>query len=212
MRTISLFLLFASLPAVAARPGFVKLFNNRDLTGWEVIGDGSWKVLSDGTLVGQRDLKKSRDQSWLYTTRDFDEFDLEADYWIRLGGNSGISIRDTSRAKFAVPPNWDHDKTPSHIGYEIQLQDQAGDPFPTGSVYLFDHARTGAEKDNDWNHIEIQSRHSGIKVFVNGQLVSQSPGDPARSLTGPIGLQLHDPTTLVMFKSIRIHEIASPKK
>ena len=63
------------------------LFNHR-LDGWEVIGDGVWHVLSDGTLVGERDLRPVlRDapflhpggspigdwlnvQSWLYTKRN----------------------------------------------------------------------------------------------------------------------------------------------
>jgi hypothetical protein len=204
-------LLLAALPARGADAGYVNLFNRRNLDGWEVIGDGLWNVTSDGLLVGQRDPHNAHAQSWLYTRRDFDEFDLRAVYWLRFGGNSGISIRDTSRAKFAVPPDWNAVKTPSHIGYEIQLQNNAGDPYPTGSVYLFDKAREGVLKDNDWNEIEIQVRHSAIKVFVNGQLVSQSPGDPARSLTGPIGIQLHDASTLILVKSIEIREIGAGK-
>lgn len=194
-----------------ADSGFTKLFNNQNLDGWEVIGDGLWSVTSDGILVGQRDLHHSQFQSWLYTRRDYDEFDLRAVYWLRFNGNSGISIRDVSRAQHAVPPNWDAVKTPSHLGYEIQLENHAGDPFHTGSVYLFDHAIEGAAKDNDWNQIEIHVRHTGIEVLVNGQLVSHSPGDPARSLTGPIGLQLHDANTVILFKSIEIREIGPAK-
>jgi hypothetical protein len=164
--------------------------------------------MSDGTLVGERDQETSHEQSWLYTTRnDFDEFDLRAEYWLRFDGNSGISIRDSSRARFAVPPDYDPKRTPSHIGYEIQLLNHGGDPFHTGSVYLFDHARDGALKEHDWNTIEIQSRHAGIKVLLNGQPVSESTGDPNRALQGPIGIQLHDRTTVILFKSIEIREI-----
>jgi hypothetical protein len=196
------------VPTPAASPTYSKLFDQHDLAGWQVVGDGIWYVMSDGLLVGERNQESSQQQSWLYTTRnDFDEFDLRAEYWLRYDGNSGISIRDTSRARYAVPPDYDPKRTPSHIGYEIQLLNHGGDPFKTGSVYLFDHAKEGALKDNDWNTIEIQSRHSGIKVMLNGQLVSQSPGDPARSLQGPIGIQLHDRTTVILFKSIEIHEI-----
>jgi hypothetical protein len=196
----------------SADPEFHKLFNGRDLDGWELIGDGLWNVTGDGILVGQRDLHTSKEQSWLYSKQTFDEFDLRAEYWLRFNGNSGISIRDTSRAKYAVPPDYDPAKTPSHIGYEIQLENRAGDPFHTGSVYLFDHAKDGPVKMYDWNRIEIQSRHTGIRVLVNGQLVSQSAGDPARSLTGPIGLQLHDRSSLIMFRNVEIRELSPPAK
>ncbi len=210
--SLVILILLSSVRAWSAEAGFKPLFNGRDLGGWEVIGDGLWNVTSDGLLVGQRNLKTSHDQSWLYTQRTFDEFDLRAEYWLRHNGNSGISIRDTSRAKYAVPPDWDATKTPSHIGYEIQLENEAGDPFHTGSVYLFDHAKDGPVKANDWNKIEIRVRHSGIQVLVNGEMVSQSAGDPARALTGPIGLQLHDRDTLVMFRSIAIREVQSAEK
>ena len=110
--------------ALLARPAFcadADLFNHKNLDGWEVIGDGVWHVLSDGTLMGERDLRPVlrdapflhpggvgyRDwlnvQSWLYTKRnDFAQFDLTVEYWVRAGGNSGISIRDTSRAQYAI--------------------------------------------------------------------------------------------------------------
>ena len=194
-------------PAQRAAPAWSKLFNNQNLNGWEVIGDGIWTVTSDGLLVGQRDLKTSKEQSWLYTRRnDFDEFDLRVEYWLRANGNSGLSVRDSSRARWSVAPNFDPKKTPSHVGYEIQLENGSGDPFKTGSIYSFDHARDNA-KPNNWNRLELQVRHSGLKVLVNGQPVSQFAGDPSRSLTGPIGLQLHDRNTVILFRSVEIHEI-----
>ena len=46
-----------------------------------------------------------------------------------------------------------------------------------------------------------------LDLTLHGQLVAESAGDPARSKTGPIGFQLHDHTTLAMFRNIRIQEI-----
>ena len=96
----------------------VRLFNGKNLDNWEVIGDGQWTVMADEILLGQRigDFRKMfvpggplatpeqfrgwiNTQSWLYTKRnDFGEFDLYLEYWTKTTGNSGISIRDTSRA------------------------------------------------------------------------------------------------------------------
>jgi hypothetical protein len=76
-------------------------------------------------------------------------------------------------------------------------------------VYLFDEAKTGFQIVNDWNSFDIESRESGIRVMLNGHLVSQYAGEPGRSKVGPIGLQLHDKTTIAMFRNIRIREIGA---
>ena len=206
MRTGAILLLLLASAGVAPA-GWVKLLNGRDLGGWESIGDGVWTIMRDGTLVGQRDLRqKPQHQAWLYTKKDFGEFDLHLEWWLRLGGNSGVSIRDSSRAQYAVGDKWDAQKTPAHIGYEIQLINGYKEKYPSGSVYLFEAAKTGVQHENDWNSLDIESRSGMIRVKINGQPVSESPGDPERPKTGPIGLQLHDSSCVVMFRNIRIRE------
>lgn len=203
------------------------LFNGRNLDGWEVLGDGQWTVLADGTLLAQRvpNLRKLLvpggpmktpeqfkswidTQSWLYTKRnDFGEFDLHLEYWTKTSGNSGVSIRDISRAKDAIttPPNYK--KTPSKIGYEIQINNRFPDPHPSGSIYGFVDAPIEAQKEDDWNAMDVISRKEKISIFLNGKLVAESPGDPQRSKTGPIGLQLHDQFSIIQFRNIRIKEL-----
>ena len=126
----------------------------------------------------------------------------------RGAGNSGVSIRDATRGKFAAGPAWVADKTPSHNGYEIQIiTGHDNEKYPTGSIYLFEAARKGVQNENDWNKMEIRSRDNLITVLVNGQKVAEHAGDPARPKSGPIGLQLHDANSVVMFRNIRINEI-----
>jgi len=137
------------------------------------------------------------------------------EFWLPPGGNSGVSIRDLSRAHYAInEPDSVHPElagavksTPAHIGYEIQILDDDKEKFPSGSVYLFQAAKTGAMRHSDWNSMEIESRAGMITVRLNGEQVAQSPGDPQRSKVGPIGLQLHDRFSTVMFRNIRIREI-----
>ena len=202
------------------------LFNGKNLDGWEVIGDGQWTVMADGTLLAQRtaDLRKQLDrgtptskaefngwvntQSWLYTKReDFGEFDLHVEFWTRTHGNSGISIRDPSRAKWGVATPPDFKRTPSKLGYEIQINNRYPDPHPTGSIYGFmDAPAQGVMKEDDWNAMDISTRGGKISVKLNGKLVAEHAGDPQRPKTGPIGLQLHDQFSIVMFRNIRIRE------
>ncbi len=210
-----------SLASTEWRP----LFNGRNLEGWEVIGDGVWIVMGDGTLLGERRPSKDfpapgaltitrkeytgwRDQqSWLYTKQDFDEFELHLSFWTRVMGNSGVSIRDPSRAKCGISMPPDTKCTPSKLGYEIQINNEYPDPHPTGSIYGLADARTGVQKDNEWNTLDIESRHDAIRVRLNGILVAEHPGDPKRPKTGPIGLQLHDQFSVVQFRDIRIREL-----
>jgi hypothetical protein len=221
-------LVFSVLPAASAQQ-WQTLFNGKDLDGWKPRGECTWTVLADGTLLGQRrfdiakifpqwpvEQKQFRSwwgrQAWLYTDREFGEFDLHVEYLLPPKTNSGISIRDVSRAHYAIGEPDDTavlERTtlkgsPAHIGYEIQLIDPDNNRYASGSVYLFNAAKTGVQKTGAWNSLDIESRNDMIRVKVNGQQVSESPGDPQRSKTGPIGLQLHDQPTFIMFRKIRI--------
>ena len=216
-----------TLPLLFALASDAPLFNGKNLDGWEITGDGQWTVMADGTLLAQRtaDVRKllepgatfttkqdygawENNQSWLYTKRnDFAEFDLHVEFWTRANGNSGISIRDPSRAKYGVTTPPDYKRTPSKLGYEIQINNRYPDPHPTGSIYGFDDAKPGAMREDDWNSLDIASRNDKISIRLNGKLVAEHAGDPARSKAGPIGLQLHDQFSVVMFRNIRIREL-----
>jgi hypothetical protein len=185
------------------------LLNGRNLDGWEAIGEGVWSVMKDGTVIGQADPQKPfRQQSWLYTKAEFQEFDLRLEYWMRLGSNSGVSIGDKSRARYAVSgPQSDGNRTPARIAYEINIDN--GPPVDydiTGSIYLIAKARTGVQNSTDWNTLDIQVRKDLIRVLVNGTIVAEHPGLPERAKAGPIGLQLHDNRDVVMFRNIRIRQ------
>ncbi len=218
-----------TLAAIAAltlsAQNYKPMFDGHSLAGWEIIGDGFWQFMSDGTLLGGRRPPRAepasgsdtitraqytawRDQqSWLYTSRnDYANFDLHVEFWTRVQGNSGISIRDSSRAKWGVVIPPDYKRTPSKIGYEIQINNQYPDPHPTGSIYGFADAKVGAQKDNEWNTLDIESRAEMIRVKLNGVVVAEHPGDPNRPKTGPIGLQLHDQFSIIMFRNIKIRE------
>ena len=54
MAAMRALLCFALLAGHAAGADWINLFNGKNLDGWEVIGDGVWTVMRDGTLLGQR--------------------------------------------------------------------------------------------------------------------------------------------------------------
>ena len=61
-------------------------------------------------------------------------------------------------------------------------------------------------REDDWNALDISSRNDKITVRLNGNVVAEHAGDPARPKTGPIGLQLHDQFSVTMFRNVRIRE------
>ncbi len=219
-------LLGALVAASAMAQDWRPLFNGKDLTGWETRGDGQWKVLAGGILIGypvsggktpfgawpvtlaeKQYLDWRQTQSWLYTTAEFGEYDLHVEYLTPSGGNSGISIRDKTRGQYAIGPTPDYNKTPAHHGYEIQILNAVKTKYPSGSIYLFAPAVMGHEKESDWNALDIESRNGGIRVKMNGHEVASHPGEAARPKSGPIGLQLHDRFSMIQFRNIRIREV-----
>jgi hypothetical protein len=67
-------------------------------------------------------------------------------------------------------------------------------------------APKNANRDDDWNAMDIMSRNDKITIKLNGRVVAEHPGDPARSKTGPIGLQLHDQFSIIQFRNVQITE------
>lgn len=221
-------LLVASLAPALAGAEWQELITP-GLEAWDQLGDGIWRVTDNGTLEGYRRpvtkalfgnsetvTKKQFDdwrgvQSWLYTKKDYGEYDLHVEYRVRVEGNSGVSLRDPTRAKFAITQPADYQNTPAHHGYEIQISGRAGTSSPSGSLYTFVSAKDGVQKDGEWNTFDIESRNDVIRVRLNGELVTEFAGDPKRPKAGPIGLQLHDQFNSVMFRNIRIREIAGSR-
>jgi len=211
----------------SAQDGWKPLFNGKNLDGWETKGDGKWTVLGGGVLMGQpvsgaknpfgeawpvtvtekqyHDWRQT--QSWIYTVAEYGSYDLHVEYLAPVGGNSGVSIRDHTRGKFAIGPVPDYTKTPAHHGYEIQIINGVKTKYPSGSIYLFAPAKPGFEKESDWNSLDIESRKDVIRVKLNGTEVATHPGDPARPKSGPIGLQLHDRFNAIQFRNIRIRVV-----
>ena len=194
------------------------------LEGWQQLGEGKWTLDSDGVVTGYRDEDFNRlkalapfdyqmvrgwvlSQGWLYTVKEYGEFDLSLEYWVRSPGNSGISIRDQTRAACGIKIPPDFSCTPSKTGYEIQINSDWPDKWVSGSIYTLANAKEGVQKRLAWNRMEIESRKDAIRVKINGEFVAEHPGVADRPLKGPVGLQLHDLTSYSRFRNIQIKEI-----
>jgi hypothetical protein len=216
MRTIASlgFAILASTAfAAAAPPGFVALFDGKDLSGWTVPeGDnGHWKVLNRVIDYDARSEAK-KDKS-LWTGKEYGNFTLKIDW--RIKQTSGLYPMPE------VLPDGSHKLGPD--GKEIKTPRPNADsgiylrgvgkaqiniwcwPIGSGEVYGYrmdkkmpPEVRAGvtpkvrADKPvGEWNTFEITMKGDRLTVVLNGKTVIENAQLPDVPAKGRIGLQHH---------------------
>ncbi len=183
------------------------LFNGTDLAGWKIVDgkEGSWQVV-DGILRVH-----SGDGGWLSTVREFGNFQLDLDFRVPEGGNSGVFIRSPRQGD------------PAYTGMEIQVLDDSAAQYATlkpwqytGSIYGVQAPSIRAtRKANEWQHMQILADSAHVMVTLNDHKIidtdlilhmDKEPIHPGlKRRTGFIGLQNHG--SEVEYRSIRIKEL-----
>ena len=189
-----------ALTAIAAgaaevEPGFVPLFNGKDLTGWVGATDGY--VVEDGNLLC---LKEKG--GMLFTERDYANFVLRLEFKVPPGGNNGIGIRSPRKGD------------PAFVGYEVQILDDTAPQYANlqpaqycGSLYKIAAAERGHLKPvGEWNVEEIIAEGDHITVMMNGaKIVDANVATHGRPESGAIGFLGHG--SRVEFRNVRIQEL-----
>jgi len=198
-------------------PGFVALFNGKDLTGWkglvaspparakmtpQQLADAQkkadermrahWKV-QDGALVfdGKGDS--------FCTAKDYGDFELYVDWKILPRGDSGIYLRGSPQVQI-----WDYNRNPVGSGGLYNNQKNPSKPLKCADKPI-----------GQWNTFHITMVGEKVSVRLNGEIVVENvvmenywernkPIYPA----GQIELQNHGNT--LYFKNIYLREI--PRK
>lgn len=174
-------------PVVPPRQGksqTIKLFNGKDLTGWE--GHKHLWSVKEGVIVA-KSTEPVAVSTYLLTKEKYTDFRLVCQVkLVQSEMHSGISLWGRNAPEFG-------DKY-TYQGHLVM--------FPTGwGMYdLFRRASLPVDgkparivgKQHDWNDLEILAQGNRIRVVVNGHLVVDWR-DPKPELVaaGPIGLQLH---------------------
>jgi hypothetical protein len=175
---------------------FTSIFDGKTLDGWKMAGDGRFVVAgSDESLQSEGGMGLL----W-YSERIFNNFMLRLEWKVsNEGDNSGVFIR--------FPDPDDNPNIAITEGYEVQLDDKAGDPIHrTGAIYDFAApSKIVSRPVGQWNKMEIQAQGQSYTVTINGQRVTEFTG--SRMTEGYIGLQAHDDKSKVSFRNIVIKEI-----
>ena len=214
------------LAAGGPPPGFVELFNGKDLTGWrggDTFDHRKWLALPESERtakhtewtadmqkhwrVENRELVNDGGGKYATTEKDYGDFELLVEYKTVPKADSGIYLRGVPQVQI-----WDHTN-------EKEFKNGAD----KGSGGLWNNSASAAGKYplvladkpfGEWNAFRIVMVGSRVSVWLNGKrvvdhailenLYDQKTPVPAK---GPIELQTHGGE--IRWRNIFIHEIAA---
>lgn len=134
------------ISAADAEAGWLALFDEHSLFGWEATSDANWSV-ADGVLRAD-----AGTEGFLMSHVPFADFEFRCEYRLEKGGNSGIFLRTIRDPQ-----------DPATDCYEFNLCD-SHPAFPTGSIV--GRKKTGAKVDGEGTWKRVALRVEGRKVIA----------------------------------------------
>ena len=183
--------------AAKPEPGYVALFNGKDLTGWE--GNTKlWKV-NDGKLVG--DSPGIKRNEFLATKKQYEDFELRLEFRMKDGkGNSGIQFRSKRLPKSSAIEGYQADLGARFWGclYDEHRRRKVLVRAPKSLSKVL--------KKGGWNTYVIRANGDHVVMTINGlKTVDYVERDKTIARKGIIALQVHSgPAMRIEFRNIRI--------
>ena len=197
----------------AVEPGYVPLFNGKDLTGWKgLVGNpiSRAKMTPEQLAAAQAKAYESMRAHWnvedgvlvfdghgqsLCTAKDYKDFEMLVDWKILPKGDSGIYLRGSPQVQI-----WDYTTHPEGSG---GLYNNKTNSHPTACADL---------PIGEWNHFYIKMVGEKVWVDFNGKrvvdgIVLENYWDRKQPIfpTGQIELQNHGDK--LWFRNIFVREL-----
>ena len=205
-----------------------RLFNGKDLEGWEQVnGTATYEVI-DGAIVGTT--VAGSPNSFLATKKRYGNFDLTFEvFLVNSELNSGVQFRSNQHTEESLKEFKKKQPVGRVFGYQCEIEAAAEgdlDPEKYGDAgYIYDEARRGwlvddetrlsaktrnAFRNNQWNRMRIVADGDQIRTFINGKKICELNDDMTDS--GFIALQVHgigkrDEKWQVKWRNIQIREL-----
>ena len=168
--------------------GWRPLFNNSDLSGWDIVGDDNWRVEERAARAD-----RSTAASFLVSEDRFADFDLELEFWVDPEANSGVFLRCQDAATIT-----------DTSCYEANIFDTRPDQtYRTGAIVNVAEPAEFVYTGGQWNRLQITARGPQLQLTLNGRLMVDTKD--SRFASGPIALQYA--AGQVMFRNVRIREL-----
>jgi len=207
------------LLAAETEEGFVPMTNDKDLTGWKVVGGDGKYEMKDGEIIGSGENVKAN--TFLISEKTYRNFDFRFEMkFDSLKGNSGMMFRGLQKESA--------DGNGRVHGYQCEHDNGKERAWTAG---LYDEARRGwlfpnkANKEQckafseqgakvfkweDWNEIRILCEGNHIQIFLNGEKRVDFIDKDEKNFTpeGFFGMQVHSgKSTDVRWRNLRIKEL-----
>jgi hypothetical protein len=162
------------------------LFDGKNLSQWNPIGNANWKIGPDG-------VEANMGTGFLVSKAMYGDFELRAELWVTDDANSGIFIRAENPAEITAMN-----------AYEVNIFDKRPDQaYRTGGIVDIAKPAVMVNAGNKWNTLEITAKGSHFTVRLNGMTTVNDIVDTKRA-RGAIALQYGAGT--VKFRSVQIRQ------
>lgn len=152
------------LTAQEQQAGWRLLFDGQTLNGWRGYG---MQTMPAGWAAVDGALTRTAQAEDIITTEQFRNFDLQLEWKIAPGGNSGIFYRavETSDPIYYSAPEYQILDDPAH-------QDGQSDLTSAGANYALHAAPRGLVKPaGEWNTARIVMQGNHVEHWLNGQKI-----------------------------------------
>jgi hypothetical protein len=206
-RRLSLALLFLlTATATRAADDWTPLLDGSDLNkNWTTTGN--WSLKDGVATLTPREGEKgwTRWAMYLWSTKQYTDFEVEFEYMVQKGGNSGFYFRVGDK------------NDPVAKGIEVQIYDSASkkdtdklsDHDSGGVIPGVPPKKRASKPAGEWNKFQITNKGDKLTIVLNGVEVNEvdlnAGALKSRPKTGFIGFQDHGlPLSL---RKIRIREL-----
>jgi hypothetical protein len=188
-------------------PGWVPLFNGKNLTGWNTYSShkGKWEV-KGGAITASGAL------GYLFSDAgDYDNFHIRIEAKINAQGDSGLFFR--------CQPGPDHPK-----GYEAQIDVSTIASVKTGSLYpAFNPKLTAEQRDliivgtpphkaDEWFTQEVIADGNFIVIKVNGQITAAFVDKNRTYTKGHFAIQHLNTHTVVQVRKVEVRRLVATEQ
>ena len=159
-----------------SQAGSIRLFNGKDLTGWETSGDAKW-VVENGLLIGTQGPNNAPGD--LFTKDTYKDFLVTVTYRVEWPCNSGLWFRYQSPKKAYQADILEYKKPECY----------SGTLYCPGKMFLAMNEDKTLVNREGWNTIKVHAQGDHIQIWINGHQVADVHDDTTDS--GKIGFQIH---------------------
>jgi hypothetical protein len=175
-----------------------RLFNGKNLDGWQVHGTEKWYV-EKGELVCESGPDKQ--YGYLATDKTYKDFELSVQFKQQANGNSGVFFH--SSLEGTKISGWQAEVAPpGHSTGGIY------ESYGRGWLIKPDPAKDKALKMGEWNTMKVRVEGNEVTTWLNGTQMVTLNDAQIGSRDGVIALQIHDGGGIkVRWKNIQIKEL-----